>query len=184
MNALANSKFDVKTMTRIALCTALIAVCSWISVPAHVPFTLQTFAVFFACDLLGAAAVPTVALYLLLGAVGVPVFAEFSGGLGSLLGATGGYLIGFLAIAVLMTLWQRLFRERFRLLGMLLGLMVCYLFGTCWFVVVYARGGSAISFMTALGWCVLPYIIPDLIKILLARLIAGRVREALKGSRA
>ena len=182
MKAAAFAKMDPKTLTRAALCTALIAVCSWISVPATVPFTLQTFAVLLACDLLGGAAILSVALYLLMGAVGIPVFAGFSGGLGTLLGPTGGYLVGFVAIALLMALWQRAFKGRWTAAAMLLGMGVCYLFGTCWFVVVYAHRGSAVSFATALSWCVLPYIIPDLIKLALARLVGSRVKAALKGS--
>ncbi|MBQ7519514.1 MAG: biotin transporter BioY, partial [Clostridia bacterium] len=63
---------------------------------------------------------------------------------------------------------------------MVLGLAVCYLFGTVWFVRVYASNGNDVTFMTALGWCVFPYIIPDLIKIALAKLIGSRVKAALK----
>ena len=73
-------KPDVRTLTRSALCAALIAVCSWINIPAAVPFTMQTFAVFLTCDLLGGAAALPVLLYILLGAAGLPVFAGFSGG--------------------------------------------------------------------------------------------------------
>ena len=76
---------------------ALIAVCSWISIPTAVPFTLQTFAVFLTLGLLGGRlGTLAVTVYLLLGAVGLPVFAGFHGGLGAFLGATGGYLVGFL----------------------------------------------------------------------------------------
>ena len=75
---------------------ALIAVCSWISIPTAVPFTLQTFAVFLTLGLLGGRlGTLAVTVYLLLGAVGLPVFAGFHGGLGAFLGATGGYLVGF-----------------------------------------------------------------------------------------
>ena len=85
MHTAAIAKMDTKTLVQCALCTALIAICSWINIPATVPFTLQTFAVFLTCDLLGGAAVFPVLLYMLLGAVGVPVFAGFSGGLGVLI---------------------------------------------------------------------------------------------------
>ena len=83
---------------------ALIAVCSWISIPTAVPFTLQTFAVFLTLGLLGGRlGTLAVTVYLLLGAVGLPVFAGFHGGLGAFLGATGGYLVGFLFTAL--TMW-------------------------------------------------------------------------------
>ena len=181
MKTAALKKLDTQSLAYAALCTALIAICSWISIPAQVPFTLQTFAVFLICDLLGSTAILSVLLYLLLGAIGIPVFAGFSGGISVLFGPTGGYLIGFIGIALLMTAWRRLFGERLKSVGMLLGLLLCYLFGTIWFVLVYARGGNTVSFTVALSWCVLPYIVPDLLKIALARLIAARLRPALKG---
>lgn len=180
MRSVAVTKLNTLTLTRCALCTALIAICSWISIPATVPFTLQTFAVFLTCDLLGGPAIISVLLYLLLGAIGLPVFAGFSGGLGTLLGATGGYILGFVAISLLMTLWKKALNGRLQIVGMVLGLAICYLFGTVWFVRVYANNGNAISFATALSWCVIPYIIPDLLKIALARLIGSRVHAALK----
>ncbi len=178
--AAAVAKMDAKTLAQCALCTALIAICSWISIPATVPFTMQTFAVFLTCDLMGYAAIWPVLLYLLLGAMGLPVFAGFSGGMASLLGPTGGYLIGFVAIALLMMAWKKAMGSKWVIVSMVLGLAVCYLFGTVWFVRVYANNGNAVTFMTALGWCVFPYIIPDLLKIALARLIGSRVKTALK----
>lgn len=174
-------KPDTQSIAYAALCTVLIAVCSWISIPAQVPFTMQTFAVFLTCDLLGPTAILSMLLYLLLGAIGIPVFAGFSGGISVLLGPTGGYLIGFIGIVLLMMGWHRLFGERLKTAGMLLGLFICYLFGTLWFVWIYAQSGNTVAFSVALGWCVLPYIIPDLFKIALARLIAARLRPALKG---
>lgn len=79
-----------------ALGAVLIAVCSWITIPMAVPFTMQTFAVFLTLSLLGGRrGTAAIAAYVLLGAVGLPVFSGFSGGFGVLLGATGGYIAGF-----------------------------------------------------------------------------------------
>ncbi len=98
----------VKDMTLIAMFAAIMAVCSWISIPAPVPFTLQTMAVFLAVGLLGGKrGTIAVAIYILLGAVGLPVFAGFSGGLGTLLGLTGGYIFGFLAYVGLSPYFRR-----------------------------------------------------------------------------
>lgn len=92
-------------MVYIAVFAVLIAICSWISIPMTVPFTLQTFAVFLAVGVLGGKRGSlAVLIYILLGAVGIPVFAGFSGGIGQLLGNTGGYIIGFLFSALLMWL--------------------------------------------------------------------------------
>ena len=158
-------------MAYIAVMAALIAVCSWISIPTTVPFTLQTFGVFLAVGLLGGKRGSiAVLIYILLGAVGLPVFAGFSGGVGILLGTTGGYIIGFLGSALLYwAITARLGTKPVVMaVTMVLGLIVCYAFGTAWFMVVYAKNAGAVGLMTALGWCVFPFIIPDLCKIALA----------------
>ena len=171
---------NTRDMVYIAMFAVLIAVCSWISVPATVPFTLQTFGVFVTVGVLGGKRGSlSVLVYLLLGMIGVPVFAGFSGGIGYLLGSTGGYIIGFLFSALVMWGMEIAFgKSRFVLvLSMILGLMVCYLFGTIWFMTVYARTTGAIGVMTALGWCVFPYIIPDGIKIVLAMILCKKVAQ-------
>ena len=97
-----NSHSKTLTLTYIALSAALIAICSWISIPTTVPFTLQTFGVFAALGTLGGRrGTLAILAYLLLGLVGLPVFSGFQGGPGVLLGTTGGYILGFLASALL-----------------------------------------------------------------------------------
>ena len=88
----------IRDMAYISLSAAVIAVCAWITVPFTVPFTMQTFAVFLAVLLFGSArGMLSILLYIALGAVGLPVFSSFGGGIGVLIGPTGGYIIGFLA---------------------------------------------------------------------------------------
>ena len=165
-------------MVYIAVFAVLIAICSWISIPTTVPFTLQTFAVLLG----GKRGSMAVLIYILLGAVGIPVFAGFSGGFGILLGQTGGYIVGFLFSALLMWLMEALLGKKTWVLGlsMVLGLIVCYAIGTVWFMVVYARNSGAVGLATVLGWCVIPFIIPDLIKIVLALALSKRLGKALK----
>lgn len=163
--------FSTGDLARIALMTALIALCSWISIPGDVPFTLQTFGVFCAVGLLGGRnGTVSVILYILMGALGLPVFSGFTGGLDRLLGVTGGYIVGFFFTALIYWLVISLLgRGTWSLaLGMVLGLIVCYAFGTAWFVLVYTRSASPIGFGAALAKCVLPFIVPDLVKIGLA----------------
>ncbi|MEG1458198.1 MAG: biotin transporter BioY [Acetivibrio sp.] len=171
------------SMTYIALFSVLIAVCSWISIPFTVPFTLQTFAVFCTLGLLGGKyGSLSILVYILLGAVGVPVFSGFSGGLGYLLGSTGGYILGFIFSALIYWLITSLLGNKswVMILSMIVGLIICYGVGTLWFMFVYAKQNGAISILTALGWCVFPFIIPDLVKIALAFLMTKRLKSHIK----
>lgn len=181
---MAVTKWKTLDMVYIAMFAVLITVCSWIAVPTSVPFTMQTFAVFAAVGVLGGRrGTLAVAVYLLMGAIGLPVLAEFTGGLGIMLGSTGGYLLGFLLSALVMWAMEAaLGRSKWVLfVSMILGLVVCYGFGTAWFMVVYARQSGPVGLWTALVWCVFPYILPDLLKIALAMAISQRLRSLVKG---
>ncbi|MDY4692833.1 MAG: biotin transporter BioY [Blautia sp.] len=167
-------------MVYIAVFAVIMAICSWISIPAQVPFTLQTFGVFVAVGVLGGKrGTLAVLVYILLGALGIPVFAGFQGGMGILLGTTGGYIVGFLFSALVMWGFERLLGKKpvMQILSMLAGLIVCYAIGTIWFMIVYTRSSGAVGLATVLGWCVVPFIIPDLIKIGLAYVLSGKVRK-------
>lgn len=168
----------------IALFAAITAICSWISIPfGQVPFTLQTFAVFMAVAMLGTkGSLLSVVVYILLGAVGVPVFAGFKGGIGALLGTTGGYIVGFLFLAIIAGLIIDKFGKKVYVMyiAMILGLIAVYAFGTAWFMVVYLKNTGPVGLSTVLGWCVVPYIIPDLVKMSLAIFISKAVGSRLK----
>lgn len=162
----------------IALFAVLIAICAWISVPTTVPFTLQTFGIFLTVGLLGGKrGSMAVLVYILLGAAGIPVFSGFTGGIGRLLGNTGGYIVGFLASALVMWALEKVMGRKTWALAvqMVLGLIACYAIGTVWFMVVYSGTTGAVGLMTVLGWCVIPFIIPDLIKIALAMVLTKRL---------
>ena len=180
MNTNTNGKLKTIDMVYIAMMAALMAVCSWISIPGDVPFTLQIFGLFCVLGLLGGKrGTLAVLVYLLMGAIGLPVFSGFSGGLGRLLGTTGGYLIGYIFSGLIYWLVIKLLGEKrwTMAVGMVLGLVVCYAFGTVWYVLVYARQAEHIGFMAALMRCVIPFILPDLIKIALALAVSGTVRR-------
>ncbi len=177
------SKITTKELVFTALMAVIIAVCSWISIPTTVPFTLQTFGVFMAVGLLGGKkGTISVLVYILLGAVGVPVFAGFSGGIGVLFGTTGGYIVGFLLSGLVYWAMTAAFGEKLpiMIIAMVLGLIVCYAFGTAWFMIVYAKNTAPIGLMTALGWCVFPFIIPDCIKIALAIVLTKQLKKYVK----
>lgn len=176
-------RLRTRDLSLIALFTALIAVCAWISVPVPAPFvqfTMQTFAVFAALLTLGGKrGTYTVAAYLLLGAVGAPVFSGFRGGPGVLLGTTGGYILGFIFTGLLYWLMTDRLGESLpvKVMAGVLGMVTYYAFGTAWYLILYAMTDSPMGLMTALGYCVFPFIVPDLIKLALALLLAQRVEK-------
>lgn len=164
-------KMNTKDMVFIALFACLMAICAWISVPSQIPFTLQTMGVFLAVGLLGGKrGTIAVLVYILMGAVGLPVFSGMTGGIGKLMGVTGGYIVGFLVSALLMWAMEALFGKKAWVLpvSMVVGLLGCYIFGTAWFMVLYTSSKGAITLGAVLGMCVVPYIVPDVVKILLA----------------
>lgn len=178
---MTTKKFSVKDMALCAMFAALMAICAWISLHVmEISFTLQLFAVFLACGLLGGKrGTIACAVYLLLGAVGLPVFTGFKGGLGALLGVTGGYIVGFLAACLVYWLLTDLLGEKpwVQLTAMILGLLACYALGTVWFMVVYAQSSGAIGFVAVLSKCVFPFIIPDACKIALAYVLTLRLKR-------
>lgn len=180
MSTMAVSKSKTYDLVYIGVFAVLMAICSWISIPTAVPFTLQTFGVFMAVETLGGKrGTMAVLLYMLLGAVGIPVFAGMTGGIGILTGTTGGYIVGFLFSALVMWGMEKLPGKKsvIRILSMAVGLLVCYAFGTAWFMVVYTRTSGAVGLAAVLGWCVIPFIIPDMIKIVLAYGLSGKLKK-------
>lgn len=174
-----------KTLTLVycGAFVALIAICSWISIPMTIPFTLQLFAICLATGLLGLKrGTITVVVYILLGLVGVPVFSGFKGGVGALMGPTGGYIIGFIFTALIVGSITAKFGKSIPVLAiaMVIGVLICYVFGTIWFVFVYTKTKEAVSIMTALSWCVFPYLIPDAVKIALAVILTKRLDKFVK----
>lgn len=169
-------------MAYIAVFAVLMAICSWISIPTVIPFTLQTFAVFLAvCVLGGKRGTLSVIVFVLLGAIGVPVFAGFTGGLGIIMGNTGGYIIGFIFAGLLMWLVERIFGRKMwvQAVSMLLGMVTYYVFGTIWFMIVYMRTTGPVGLSAVLGWCVIPFIVPDLVKAALALFLGNTLRRPL-----
>ena len=176
-------KLRTLDLAYIGMFVALTAVCSQIQIPFSIPFTLQTFAVLITVSLLGTGrGLAAVLIYILLGTIGVPVFAGFTGGYGILLGNTGGYIVGFIFTALVVGGIQKLFGKKLpvMIISMVLGILVCYAFGTAWFILFYTRTEGAISIMTALAWCVFPFIIPDLCKIALAIFLDKRLAGLMK----
>lgn len=172
-----------KDLTYIALAVGLISVCSWISVPTVVPFTLQTFAVFATLTLLGGKrGTIAVVCYILLGLTGAPVFSNMMGGVGVLAGLTGGYIIGFVFIGLTYWLAETIFGKKLwiQIASLVIGLVICYAFGTAWFMLIYGNRFGAISLSAALTTCVAPFVPVDILKLALALLIARAIEKRIK----
>lgn len=172
-------KKKTSSIVFIAQFVVLITVCAWISIPTTIPFTMQTFAVFLAFAFLGGKrGTACVFAYLLLGFIGAPVFANFHSGIGAIMGAGGGYLLGWIASGLVFWLFEKLLGKGVwaQALSMLIGLFVCYLIGTLWFAFIYTQTAQPIGLWTALLTCVLPFLLPDLVKLALALWLSRRLK--------
>lgn len=179
----AKQKMSTLELTYVSMFVVLMAICSWISIPLAIPFTLQTLAVFLILGLLGGKlGTMAIVTYIILGSIGIPVFAGFTGGIGILFATTGGYIFGFILTALSYWLITKLFGTKtwIMAISMVIGLILCYAFGTVWFMQIYARNLGPIGLTTALAWCVIPFIIPDVIKIILALIIIKGVKKYVK----
>lgn len=156
-------------MVLASLFAGLMAVCAWISVPVlDIAFTMQTFAICLALLVLGGKwGTVSILVYLLLGAIGLPVFSGFQSA-GALVGVTGGYLWGFLLTGL--CYWA--LEKWGRLPALILGLLACYGCGSLWFL-HYSGGGLGLVLLR----CVVPYLVPDAVKLALALTIAKRLRK-------
>ena len=166
-----------KDTVMIGLFAVLLCVCSVISLPGVIPLTLQSLGVFLALSILGGKrGTLAICVYLVLGLVGLPVFSGFGSGVGALAGPTGGYLLGWIPGGLAVWLTQRWWSRRWvKLLSLGIALTVCYISGTAWFMTVYTRQTGPIGLWTALGLCVLPFIIPDLCKLAVALWLSQRL---------
>lgn len=161
----------LRNFTRCALLTAVLCVCAWISLPLPgIPVTMQTFGVVLALLLLGGKwGTAAIGLYLALGLVGLPVFSGFQSGAAALAGPAGGFLWGFLATGLVYWLVRR------PVPALILGLAACYACGAGWYWLVWLEGQGSV--LPVLAQWVLPYAVPDGIKLLLAWQVAGRLRR-------
>jgi biotin transport system substrate-specific component len=174
----AKTTYTTKMLVLSALFTAIVAVCAQVSIPiGPVPFTLQVLAIFLASLILPPKyAFLSLLVYDLLGAVGVPVFAGFSGGLSKFIGPTGGYLIAF-PIAAFVTSYintKKPLKNEIAnsILALILGLAIIYIIGF-----LYLSWATHMTLKKAFAAGVLPFIIPDIIKLAIAYLIARAIKS-------
>lgn len=169
---MTNKLFSARELCYIALFAAVIAISAQIAIPAAIPFTMQTFAVFTCIGLLGLkCGTAAICVYILLGAVGLPVFTAFQGGIGVLFSVTGGYILGFIPAALISGVLIKRFGRGVLSLSasMTVGMVICYFFGSLWFCILHGA-----SFAAAFTSCVFPFVPFDIIKIALAVTVTRR----------
>lgn len=173
-----SKKRKLYTLSITAVMTAVMCVVAPMSIPiGPVPISFTILAIFLALYLLGwKMGTLSFILYLFIGMMGLPVFSGFSGGLGKLMGPTGGYIIGFIPMALLAGfVIEKVNNRAIHFVAMVLGTAICYAFGTAWFCVVTETGIAA-----ALGTCVIPFIPADIIKIVIAMVLGPVLRKLLQ----
>ena len=170
-------KITTQQMALVAIMTALTCILAPFSLPiGPVPISLTNLVIYFSLYLLGwKLGTLSYVIYLLIGLVGVPVFSGFTAGPAKLFGPTGGYLIGFIPMAIIAGIVIDKFSQRWiQIFGMIVGTAICYAFGTAWFCI---QAGYTVS--AALAVCVIPFIPADLIKMVIAMIIGPEIRKRL-----
>jgi biotin transport system substrate-specific component len=165
---------QIKNITIYAMFASLLAILAQIVIPLPglVPISLQTLGIYIiGCVQKPKQAFISALLYLLVGAIGVPVFASFGGGLGTLLGATGGYIFSFPLVTLIISLIVHLKdNDMFKVVALVIGTIVCYSIGTIWFI--YITNSTLIS---ALTWCVFPFLIGDTLKMGATMMVSKKI---------
>lgn len=172
--------FTVRGMVFMAIFAAIICIAAPVSVQiGPIPITLATFAIYLTGAILGGKrGMIAVIVYIMLGAVGLPVFSNFNGGFAALLGPTGGYIIGYVPLVFLTGIFSEMNSKKHRtmVIGMLLGTIALYTFGTAWFMIM-----TKSSLGRALSLCALPFVPGDGLKIVCVTAIALPLKSKLSG---
>ena len=169
------AKISAKKLCLSGLFTAIIVICSWITIPSAVPFTLQIFAIVLSCYVLGFYAFLSYFCYLLLGIIGVPVFSGFNFGISVIIGPTGGFLLGFIFTILISVIGRKLAQNQIVLFFItIIGLVACYIFGTIWYVFIYLKEDFTFI-INAIKISILPFVLFDIVKIILAQFISQKI---------
>ncbi|QUF82812.1 biotin transporter BioY [Clostridium butyricum] len=174
------NNMKTKNMVTIALMTAITCIVAPFTIPlpfTPVPISLANLVIYISCCVLGCKkGTISFLLYLLLGAIGLPVFGGFSAGLSVVAGPTGGYLIGFIFCAIFTGIFVEKFEDKMYMypVGMIIGTIICYAFGTAWLAFQLKLG-----FVEAMFMGVIPYLIGDGLKIALSTVLGYTLRSRL-----
>lgn len=171
-------KLSIYKIALIGVMTAITCIMGPLSIPIGiVPISLTNLAILLTVIILGwKMGTISCLIYLLVGLVGLPVYSGFSSGPGKLFGPTGGYLVGFIFLAIISGIFIDKFRGKIYMyvIGMVIGTIVLYAFGTTW--ISFQRN---LSFEAALAICVVPFVPWDIAKIVCAVIVGPIVRKQL-----
>ena len=175
-----------RDITIIAPCVACICLSAWLAVPiGGVMITMQTAMICLIAGVFGAkrAGIAVVA-YLIIGGIGLPVFAGFGGGISRLVSPMGGFLIGFLLLAVVVGWTSDKSKHKAKngcrlVIGVLIGMALCYAMGMAWFACLALQEGGVVNVSILFLSCVLPYLPFDVVKLALAIYLIRRMRQIL-----
>ena len=173
----------LKNSILIALFSIIFLICSRIAIPYVIPFTLQSLGVFLTFGLLGGKrGLLSLFLYLTLDLIGIPISATGEAGINLFFAPTAGYLIGWILCGVLFLIVETKFGNcnKTRLITFSIGTIICYISGTIWFTLIYAYNNTVVDLWTALCYCVFPFVIFDIIKLLIANVITNKLHDKIK----
>ena len=159
----------------ICLLSSLLSILAPIMIPiGNIGITLAIFMISLICLVLKKYSVICIVIYITLGLIGLPVFQGYSSGLQSILGPTGGFIIGYIFYSLIVGILLEKFNKNFIyiLVVNLIGLVVCYIFGMAWFMYT-----TNVSFLYALTVIIIPYVLLDLIKIILSYLVYIQLKK-------
>ncbi len=190
-----NSSNKLRQMVLVAVMAAAICVVAPFTVPlpfTAIPITFANLMIYIAVFALGwKRGTLSCIIYLMIGMIGVPVFSGFSGGFGKFAGPTGGYIIGYvlqaLAAGIIVdAVWnsslKRPLKAALYMLALLLGQIICYIFGTAWYMIQQELTFTVAATVSALSACVIPFIPGDVIKIIIAIIIGTPLRSTLRSN--
>lgn len=179
MKPTTHKQSHIYNITVISVCTAIVIISAWLTIPFFIGITLQTLAILLVCLLFDfRISISTVLVYIFIGAIGLPVFSGFGAGISALMGPTGGFILSFLLFPVIFKFFGHRSRKShiLRVISMCVCILTCYVCGTLWYCFVYFSGDLQ-SIWGILIVCVFPFIIPDVIKIFIADIIYSRLSK-------
>lgn len=176
-------KKRINEIAIIGISVILISISSWIEIPLIIPFTLQNLMVFLLIGVFGfKISLFSIIVYLIIGIIGVPVFSGFQGGLAGLLNYTGGFLVSFIFIPIIFKIFGNILKNEKTnyIVSTAFSLLLMYIIGAIWFYIVYINNNDSVSFIYSLTFSVIPFIIPDILKAVIAYYLIKKMKIIIK----